>query len=64
MTTTERVPFRLLRTPCCGHLLCWINPRLPSFCPECGKGIYPQIKSCVIDRDDTAFLKHNLGKSR
>lgn len=56
-TTTERVPFRLLRTPCCGSLLCWVNPRLPNYCPECGKGIYPEIKSCITVEDNNAFLK-------
>lgn len=57
MRTTEKVPFRLLRTPCCGSLLCWVNPRLPSYCPECGKGVYPGIKSCVVIRDDDAELR-------
>ncbi len=55
--TTEVVPFRLLRMPCCGTLLCWVNPRLPSHCTECGKMIYPEIKSCVLHRDDGATLK-------
>lgn len=41
---TERVAFRLIQTPCCGSLLCWVNPRLPTFCPECGKQIYLQLR--------------------
>lgn len=42
--TREHVPFRLIRTPCCGHLLCWVNPRLPTYCPECGTMILPRIR--------------------
>jgi hypothetical protein len=57
--TTERVPFRLLQTPCCSTLLCWVNPRFPSHCPECGKGIYPEIKGCVLQSDENATLKVN-----
>lgn len=59
-TTTERVPFRLLRTPCCETLLCWVNPRFPTYCPECGTNVYPQIRGCVMQNDDNALLKVNL----
>lgn len=55
--STERVPFRLIQTPCCETLLCWVNPRLPSYCPECGTGIYPQVKSCVLVHDSQATLR-------
>lgn len=55
--STERVPFRLLVTPCCGTALCWVNPRLPTFCPECGTSVYPEIKSCVTLLDENATLK-------
>lgn len=54
---TERVTFRLIQTPCCMSLLCWVNPRLPSHCPECGKGIYPAVKSCVLVHDPDATLR-------
>lgn len=60
MRTTERVHFRLIQTPCCGQLLCWVNPRFPSFCPECGKGIYPEVKSAVVQTDENGILKLNL----
>lgn len=43
MKTHERVKFRLIHTPCCGTLLCWVNPRLPNFCPECGVQIYGKL---------------------
>lgn len=55
--TTERVHFRLLQTPCCGTLLCWVNPRWPTFCPECGKSILAEIKGHVLLSDDNAMLK-------
>jgi DNA-directed RNA polymerase subunit RPC12/RpoP len=42
--TNERINFRLIQTPCCGTLLCWINPRLPSHCPECGKTILMRLR--------------------
>lgn len=56
--STERVHFRLIQMPCCGHLLCWVNPRFPSYCPECGKGIYPEVKGSVLLTDDSAILKY------
>ena len=40
----EIVKFRLFSMPCCGQLLCWLNPRFPNYCPECGKHIYLEIK--------------------
>ena len=55
--TTERVHFRLLQTACCHSLLCWVNPRFPMYCPECGKFIYPEIKGCVTHSDTEGILK-------
>ena len=55
--TNELVIFRLIKTPCCGQLLCWVNPRFPNFCPECGSAVYPKIKNCVISQDENAWLK-------
>jgi hypothetical protein len=55
--TNERVQFRLLRMECCGQLLCWVNPRFPSFCPECGVRCYPQVRSWVTLSDLDATLK-------
>jgi hypothetical protein len=57
--THERVVFRLIQTPCCGHLLCWVNPRLPIYCPECGAGLLIALKtdgSSVLQTDDNAVL--------
>ena len=34
------VQFRLIHMPCCHTLICWINPRRPVYCPECGRNIF------------------------
>lgn len=57
----ERIMFRLLQMPCCGIMLCWANPRLPNYCPECGKrtrmsNAHPT--EAVIFQDDEAWLSH------
>lgn len=57
MITNQQVDFRLIQMPCCGHLLCWVNPRYPSYCPQCGEGCYPQVKGCVTLHDPRASLK-------
>lgn len=41
----ERAHFRVFIMPCCGQALCWVNPRLPNYCPECGRLTYIQLKS-------------------
>lgn len=56
--TTERVHFRLIQMPCCNFLACWVNPRFPSYCPECGTSVFPQVKSHVMISDDAATLKY------
>jgi hypothetical protein len=63
----ERVHFRLIRVPCCGQMLCWVNPRLPNFCPECGQKVYAQIRfpegdTPILLSDATAQLKYNDGE--
>lgn len=55
--STEVVPFRLIHTECCGTLLCWVNPRLPSFCPECGKPCYPDVRGWIVSEDQRGILK-------
>jgi hypothetical protein len=50
--------FRIIHTECCGSLLCWVNPRLPMYCPECGTRIYPEVKNWVTWRDDNAHITH------
>ena len=59
---TERIIFRVLRMPCCGHLLCWVNPRLPNYCPECGAGVLARLRiqrESVQINDTEAFLKYH-----
>ena len=41
----SRIHFRLFAMPCCGHDYCHVNPRLPNYCPECGKRCYIQLRS-------------------
>lgn len=43
--TNERVQFRLLHMPCCKFMACWVNPRLPNYCPECGERVYAKLKN-------------------
>lgn len=43
--TNEKVQFRLLAMPCCAHQLCWVNPRLPSYCPACGAAVYQRLRT-------------------
>lgn len=40
----ERVHFRLMCMPCCGQMLCWVNPRLPMYCPECGRMVLGKLQ--------------------
>jgi hypothetical protein len=56
----EQIHFRLIKTPCCGHLLCWVNPRLPNFCPECSKPILMILRqdgSQILVSDKKAWLR-------
>jgi len=58
MTYQEKVRFRVFCMPCCHQMLCWVNPRLPNYCPECGKQVYAQLQ--LGDKtltDATAWLK-------
>lgn len=56
---TEKVPFRLIRMPCCGHLFCNVNHRWPTFCSECGTNVYATIKSCSLVFDKNATLSYD-----
>jgi hypothetical protein len=62
--THERVKFRLIHTPCCGTLLCWVNPRLPNHCPECGVQIYGKLHTDptrILVTDEDAELTMEVG---
>lgn len=59
--TRERILFRFIITPCCKHQLCWVNPRLPTHCPECGEQIYTRLKfemGHILINDDQAWLEY------
>lgn len=57
-TTNEQVPFRFIACPECNHQVCWVNPRLPSYCPECGKHILAKLKMGEgIHETRTAWLR-------
>ncbi len=58
----EKVQFRLFSMPCCGQLLCWINPRLPNYCPECGTHVYPELKTGQSTRHDEVLWLRNAPK--
>lgn len=58
----ERVRFTLIQTPCCHTLLCYVNPRMPNYCSECGAKMFAELKShpeCILLRDDNAGLKYS-----
>lgn len=45
MATNENIRFRLIVCPECTHQMCWVNPRLPNHCPECGKSIFLKLRT-------------------
>lgn len=58
MEATERVHFRLIEMPCCHHMFCNVNPRWPSYCPNCGRHVYPEVRGCAVVSDGKATLKY------
>lgn len=56
----EPVPFKLIYTPCCRTLLCFINHRMPNYCSECGERLLALKKNpeAIIFSDDNAWLEH------
>lgn len=45
--SNSKIQFRLIHMICCTVLICWVNPRRPNYCPECGKRIihyFPKAK--------------------
>ena len=58
MGTTEKVIFRLFNMPCCHLTLCWVNPRLPNYCPECGARVFMQLKTeAYTQMHEEAWIK-------
>jgi len=54
----SRIEFRLLSMECCHTLLCWVNPRYPTYCPQCGTMCYPAVRGWVTYKDSNATLRH------
>ena len=66
MRYSEVVRFRVYHMPCCGHMLCWLNPRIPTFCPECGKSVYSDLKTgqaTMVDDDRATVTMEMTSKS-
>lgn len=64
LKVAQVVHFRLFHMPCCGTLICWINPRIPNRCPECGERVYARLKmnlECTLVDDQKASLKTEEG---
>jgi hypothetical protein len=57
----ERVRFTLISMPCCRQQLCWVNPRPPNYCPECGKSVIFELRFRLPEHtlfyDDEAVLE-------
>lgn len=58
--TYERVLFTLIQTPCCHTLLCYVNPRMPNYCSECGTRLFAMKRNpeAILFRDENAGLKY------
>jgi hypothetical protein len=56
--STEQIPFKLFKMPCCNQMLCWVQPRLPAYCPMCGQAVWAQLKSgdCTL-RSGAGWLR-------
>lgn len=54
---TQIVILRVFSMPCCHHQICWVNPRLPTFCPECGARVFDKVREGILFTDDHAILK-------
>lgn len=62
MTMKARAHFRLIEMPCCRQLLCWVNPRLPNYCPECGKFVFASLKTDkaenILESHEDAWISY------
>lgn len=56
--TVERIPFRLLNMQCCNSLICHVNHRWPSYCSNCGKFVFPDVRGWAVVHDDNAKLEY------
>jgi len=62
MQSQTPVKFTVIQMPCCGTLLCWVNPRRMNFCPECGTAspidseTWEKGGEAIIHRDNEAII--------
>jgi hypothetical protein len=64
MATNERIHFRLIVCAHCSHNLCWVNPRLPNHCPECGAHIYPEVRGMIWVSDPEAWIRYDATRNQ
>lgn len=55
----EHIRFRYLVMGCCKIQLCWVNPRLPNYCPECGQSCFANVKGYVTLYDEEAHITYH-----
>lgn len=53
---SQVVILRVIHMPCCHHQVCWVNPRLPNYCPECGVFIFEKVRAGIMAQYDNALL--------
>ena len=58
----ERVPFRLIRMPCCGFMFCNVNNRMPNYCIECGKFVFHTVREGILMHDQDTKLVYDESK--
>jgi hypothetical protein len=49
-TITNPIIYRLLTCPYCSYIFGWIEERMPTCCPECGRHIYGSTRIAFIDQ--------------
>jgi hypothetical protein len=59
----EKIKFRYLVMPCCNTQLCWVNPRLPTYCPECSQHVLTALRTepdkHILVTDDNAWIRYS-----
>jgi hypothetical protein len=59
MRERQRVYFKLIVCPHCAMMICWVNPRRPNYCCECGGRMpYPLGESVRYSDDDAELVIH------
>lgn len=53
----DTVAFRMFGCHACHHIFRWIDERLPTFCPECGKVCYQLVIKHFEDLKAKLYFK-------